>query len=70
MIVLGSVAAFTLYVEGVRRIGPGKGSLFSSIEPVSAALFAVFWLGVALTAADLAGFVCILLTIILLAIRK
>ena len=70
VIVLGSVAAFTLYVEGVRRIGPGKGSLVSSIEPVSAALFAVFWLGVALTAADLAGFVYILLTIILLAIRK
>lgn len=70
IIVLGSVAAFTLYVEGVHRIGPAKGSLVSSIEPVSAALFAVFWLGVQLTAADITGFACILLTIFLLAIRK
>ncbi|MGN1008706.1 MAG: DMT family transporter [Butyricicoccus sp.] len=70
IILLGSVAAFTLYIEGVHRIGPAKGSLVSSIEPVSAALFAVFWLGVQLTAVDVAGFACILLTIFLLAIRK
>lgn len=69
IVVFGSVLAFTLYVEGVHRIGPGKGSLVSSIEPVSAALFAVFWLGVALTAVDIVGFACILLTIILLALR-
>ncbi|MGM9612703.1 MAG: DMT family transporter [Butyricicoccus sp.] len=70
IILLGSVAAFTLYIEGVHRIGPAKGSLVSSIEPVCAALFAVFWLGVQLTATDAAGFACILLTIFLLAIRK
>lgn len=70
VIVFGSVIAFTLYIEGVGRIGPSMGSLVSSIEPVSAALFAVFWLGVTLTAADLAGFACILLTLILLALRS
>lgn len=70
VIVFGSILAFTLYVEGVRRIGPSMGSLVSSVEPVSAALFAVFWLGVSLTAADLAGFACILLALVLLALRK
>ena len=70
VIVFGSVLAFTLYVEGVRHIGPSIVGLISSIEPVSAALFTVFWLGVTLTVADLLGFACILLTIVLLALRK
>lgn len=70
VIVFGSVLAFTLYVEGVRHIGPSIVGLISSIEPVSAALFTVFWLGVTLTMADLLGFACILLTIVLLALRK
>lgn len=70
IVLLGSIAAYTLYLAGVHRIGPAKASLISSVEPVSAALFAVFWLGVALTAADLAGFFCILLTIFLLALRR
>lgn len=66
IIALGSIAAFTLYLEGVKRIGPAQGSLVSSVEPVSAALFAVFWLGVRLTATDLIGFACILATIVIL----
>lgn len=70
IVLFGSIGAYTLYLEGVRRIGPVKGSLVSSIEPVSAALFAVFWLGVTLTAADLMGFFCILLTVFLLALRR
>lgn len=70
IILIGSALSYTLYVEGVRRIGPGKGSLVSSIEPVSAALFAVFWLGVSLTVPDILGFACILFTIFLLALRK
>lgn len=69
VIVFGSIIAFTLYVSGVSRIGPSKGSLVSSIEPVSAALFVVFWLGVQLTPLDIVGFGCIILTIILLALR-
>ncbi|MDR3766722.1 MAG: DMT family transporter [Butyricicoccus sp.] len=70
VVIFGSVFAFTLYIEGVHLIGPSKGSLVSSIEPVSAALFAVFWLGVSLTTADVLGFACILLTIVLLALRR
>lgn len=66
VILVGSIAAFTLYIEGVHRIGPAKGSLISSVEPVSAALFAVFWLGVELTGFDLAGFACIIATLAIL----
>ena len=70
IILLGSIAAFTLYLEGVKRLGPGPASLLSSVEPVSAALIAVTWLGVRLTVPDVLGFVCILLTVLLLALRK
>lgn len=70
ILLFGSILSFTLYIEGVRRIGPGPSSIVGSIEPVSAALFSVFWLGVSLTAVDVIGFACILVTILLLALRK
>ena len=67
---LGSIAAFTLYFSGVRRIGPGKGSMISAIEPVSAAVFGVLWLGNIMTVHDLIGFACILTMVVLLARSK
>ena len=70
VILLGSIAAFTLYFSGVRRIGPGKGSMISAIEPVAAAVFGVLWLGNTMTGMDLAGFACILTMVVLLARSK
>ena len=70
IIAVGSVTAFTIYLEGVRRVGPKKGSLYASIEPVSAAVFSSALLGARFVAMDLLGFACILSTIFLLAIDK
>lgn len=70
IVLVGTVYAYTSYIQGVSMIGPVQGSLLSSIEPVSATLFAVFWLGTAFVPIDIFGFVLILSTVFLLAAAK
>lgn len=70
VILLGTVAAYTLYLQGVKEIGAVKGSMLSSVEPVSAMVFMVTWLGVEFGPMDAAGFACILFTVFLLARDK
>lgn len=41
--------------------------MISAVEPVSASLFAVCWLGTPLTGVDFVGFACIFAMILLLA---
>jgi len=67
VILAGTLAAFYLYIKALRLIGAQKTSLLSCAEPLSAALLAVFWLGVSWGAMDWLGTLCILATIALLA---
>ncbi|MGN0991532.1 MAG: DMT family transporter [Candidatus Ventricola sp.] len=70
IVLVGTVAAFSAYMEGVRCVGPKKGSLYASIEPVSAAVFSALLMGARFTGMDVLGFACILSTIFLLAMDK
>ena len=70
IVLVGTVAAFSAYMEGVRCVGPKKGSLYASIEPVSAAVFSALLMGARFTSMDVLGFACILSTIFLLAMDK
>lgn len=70
VILCGTILAFPLYFSGLKRIGPGKGSMISAIEPVSAAVFGVAWLGNMMTVHDVIGFACILTMVVLLAAAK
>lgn len=65
--ILGTAVAYTLYLQGVGDIGPVRASMLASVEPVSATLLSVFWLGSPFELIDLAGFVCIMATVFLLA---
>ena len=38
MIIVGTVIAYPLYVQGVSDVGPVKASMLASVEPVSAAV--------------------------------
>jgi drug/metabolite transporter (DMT)-like permease len=67
IILMGTLAAFYLYIKALKLIGAQKSSLLTSAEPLSAALLAVFWLGVAWGGMDWLGTACILATIALLA---
>ena len=70
VILLGTVVAFVCYLEGVRLIGPKKGSLYASVEPVSATVFSVIWMHVSFGVMDFLGFFCILSTIFILAMSR
>lgn len=59
VVVIGNIAAFSLYITGVSLIGPSKAILYSFAEPVTAALISAFVLGTKYTVFDLAGFLCI-----------
>lgn len=66
---IGTMAAFMLYLQGVRDIGPVRTSMIACVEPVSATLFSVLWLGSGITSMDMVGMGCILVTVIILAVK-
>lgn len=70
VVIIGTIIAFSCYMEGIRCVGSKKGSLFASIEPVSATVFSVVWMHVSFGMMDLLGFACIISTIFLLALDK
>ncbi|WP_026890876.1 DMT family transporter [Lacrimispora aerotolerans] len=70
IILFGTIVAFVAYLEGVKWVGPKRGSLFASVEPVSATLFSALLLKVGFGLMDLLGFACIISTIFLLTLGK
>ncbi len=70
IVVLGTVVSFNAFMEGIRRVGPVRGVILSSLEPISAALFGWALLGNQLTSWDLAGFVLIVTTVLILGFAK
>ncbi len=70
IIVLGTVIAFSSYLEGVRIIGAVQGSVLSSLEPVAAAFFSWIILGTSFAFLELVGFTLIISTIFILAMAK
>lgn len=63
---LGSIGGFSLYMHGVKLIGPGRASLYSCVEPIAATLLSAVWLKVPFVTIDLVGFACIIAAIMLL----
>lgn len=66
IVVLGTALSFSMFLKGVSMIGPVKASLIASIEPVAATVFMILWLKVPFQLMDLAGFLCIFVTVFLL----
>ncbi|MBX3255213.1 MAG: EamA family transporter [Chitinophagaceae bacterium] len=62
--------AFYAYLVSVQYIGATKASLLTSVEPLSATLFAVLWLKVPFDGYDWAGTLLILSAVVLLALEK
>lgn len=67
IILIGTLVAYTLYMQGVQDIGAVKASMLASIEPVSATLFSALWLDTSFVFMDLIGFLLIMSTVFLLA---
>ena len=65
IILIGTVGAFSLFMEGIQLIGPVRASLIACLEPLTATALSAFWLHSGFSSADLAGFACILVTVFL-----
>lgn len=70
VIVVGTALAFGLYLQGVSIVGPLKGSVLGSVEPVFAVIISVFWLGTSFAAADFLGFAMILAAVLVLIVAQ
>ena len=68
IVLVGTIGSFTLYMMGMKRIGPTKAALYACIEPVAAAVLSAVWLKVPFTGMDLLGFALILSTTVILAV--
>ena len=68
IIVFGTMAGFSMYMQSVKLIGGVKAGLYACIEPVAATILSVVWMKVQFAPMDLLGFVLILATIFVLAI--
>lgn len=70
IIVFGTVISFSIFLYSLTLIGAQTASLLCSVEPLSAALVAVAWLGVTFTGMDWLGTAFILATVAILTLSK
>ena len=70
MVVMGTLLAYTLYLQGVGDIGAVRASMLASVEPVSATVISALWLGTKFMWIDLLGFAAIIATVFLLAKKE
>ncbi len=66
IILVGTVGAFSLFLQGIRLVGPVKAILLGCLEPLTAAFLSVVWMGSSFSPADYIGFAAILATVVLL----
>lgn len=66
MIIFGTVLSYYFYLESVKHIDASKISIFSSTEPLAAAILAVIWFNIDFGLAEWIGTFCIIITIIIL----
>lgn len=69
IVLFGTIIAFLLYMQGVADLGGIKASMIACVEPISAAMFSIFWFDTQFVAMDYLGFACVLATIFVLGRR-
>lgn len=66
VVFLGTIVAFSLYMQGIKMIGPAKASLIACVEPISATVLSILLLGTSFVWQDVLGIACIILAVLLL----
>ena len=66
-VVVGTFGAYALYLQGVKDAGSMRASLLGTIEPVTATIATVVWLGTSFSPAEIVGFVLIIAMVYLTA---
>ena len=70
VVIVGTAIAFSLYLKGVSIVGPFMGSLLGMVEPVTAIIISLAFLGADFHIMDFIGFVMILGTVVALSLSK
>lgn len=65
IVLVGTLGAYMLYLQGVNDAGPVKASLLCCVEPVSAMILALVWLHTPVSVWDMAGCALIVVMIFL-----
>lgn len=69
LVVIGTIFAYTVFLKGTSLIGPVKGSLLASIEPISAVFFAFAIMKEHFFALDFVGMAMILLAVLIISLK-
>lgn len=70
IVLVGTLGAYMLYLQGINDAGPVKASLLCCVEPVSAMVLALVWLQTPVSVWDLAGCAFIVAMIFLVTERE
>ena len=65
IVLIGTIGAFSLFLQGIRMVGPVKASLLACLEPLTATTLSALWLHSSFSITDIIGFACILITVFL-----
>jgi len=65
IVLVGTAISFSLFLEGVKLVGPTKATLIGCLEPASATVLSALFLHTRFGVAELIGFVCIMITVYL-----
>ena len=69
IVLLGTIVAFLLYMQGVADLGSVKASMIACVEPISAAVFSLVFFDTQFELMDYLGFAFIITTIFVLGRR-
>jgi drug/metabolite transporter (DMT)-like permease len=69
LVVFGTAVPIPLLLAGLARVGPTRGSIISSLEPISAALCGALFLGESVEPLQLVGMALVLTALVVLARR-
>ena len=67
---VGTILAYTLYLEGVALIGAVQGSLLASAEPISSVFFSIVLLGEVFQMIDMVGIIFILSAVYIITMKE
>lgn len=65
---VGTFLSYALYLHGVAKVGAVTGGLLGAFEPLGAMVISALWLGTIFSGADWAGFVLMIVMLVLLTI--
>ena len=65
-----TIASYSLYLAGLKIVGPIKASLISCAEPLASIIAVVLLLGTHLATEDYIGMACIIFTVVLISLPK